>query len=154
MSSDPLFSTPGEENALYLELTDGIPGAIFQYILHPDGTDQLSYISRGCVDLWEIEAAELKRDPGPLWEMILPEDVEGLARSIRGSAETMTFWRHEWRIKPASGVVKWLSGTGTPKQRENGDICWNSVIIDVTRERQIHSKQTTVTLSSFLFNTD
>lgn len=136
MSSDPLFSTPGEENALYLELTDGIPGAIFQYILHPDGTDQLSYISRGCVDLWEIEAAELKRDPGPLWEMILPEDVEGLARSIRGSAETMTFWRHEWRIKPASGVVKWLSGTGTPKQRENGDICWNSVIIDVTRERQ------------------
>ncbi|MFP3442028.1 hypothetical protein R0K18_30275, partial [Pantoea sp. SIMBA_133] len=71
MSSDPLFSTPGEENALYLELTDGIPGAIFQYILHPDGADQLSYISRGCVDLWEIEAAELKRDPGPLWEMIL-----------------------------------------------------------------------------------
>ena len=136
MSSDPLNPSPGDENALYLELTDGIPGAIFQYVLHPDGTDQLSYISRGCVDLWEIEAAELRRDPSPLWEMIVPGDAEGLARSIRASAESMTFWRHEWRIRPASGAVKWLSGTGTPKKLENGDICWNSVIIDVTRERQ------------------
>jgi len=42
----------------------------------------------------------------PLWEMMMPENVEGLARSIPGAAETMTFWRHEWRIKSASGVVK------------------------------------------------
>ena len=42
----------------------------------------------------------------PLWEMMMPDNVEGLARSITGAAETMTFWRLEWRIKSASGVVK------------------------------------------------
>lgn len=121
---------------LYQEMTEGIPGAIFQYILHSDNSDQIAYMSTSSILIWELSPDELTKDPSPLWAMILPEDVEGLRRSIQDSAKSMSYWAHEWRIKTPSGKVKRLSGSGSPKHGIGGDIVWNSVIIDVTEERQ------------------
>lgn len=122
-----------EEN--YRELTRSIPGAIFIYELHPDGTDSVRNMSEGCRDIWEISAEEARTNVSCLWEMILPGDAEGLLNSIQTSADTLTFWSHEWRIQTPSGKLKWLSGTGKPIRKPNGDVIWHSVVIDVTQER-------------------
>ncbi|MEE4244691.1 MAG: hypothetical protein V2I33_04740 [Kangiellaceae bacterium] len=57
--------------------------------------------------------------------------------SVKRSASTLDKWFAEWRIKPAnSEKIKWLRGYGTPRAETNGDIVWNSVILDVTEEKE------------------
>ena len=120
----------------YREIINCVPGAIFQYILHVDGSDALANMSDGCREIWELPATEFINDPSHLWDVVLADDIEGLAQSVEQSAKTLGFWKHEWRIRTPSGNLKWLSGTGMPRRLENGETRWNSVIIDVTEQRR------------------
>ncbi|MGB3268230.1 MAG: ATP-binding protein, partial [Microcoleus sp.] len=43
---------------------------------------------------------------------------------------------HEWRIVTASGKLKWLQGHSRPELRENGDIVWHGVILDISDRKQ------------------
>ncbi|MFB1489174.1 MULTISPECIES: PAS domain S-box protein [unclassified Thiocapsa] len=128
-----------EAQTQFQEITNSVPGAIFQYVLHVDGSDALANMTLGCREIWEISAEELINDPSPLWDAVLADDITGLAKSIEQSAKTLGFWKHEWRIRTPSGILKWLSGTGMPTRLENGDIQWNSVVIDVTQQRHIQN---------------
>lgn len=119
----------------FREIANSVPGAIFQYVLHADGSDGVIYVSQGCYDIWEIPAENLASDAAPLWQVVLPDDLSGLVASVKSSAKTLDFWKHEWRIRTPSGKLKWLSGHGRPTRLENGATRWNSVIIDVTQER-------------------
>lgn len=125
----------GEE--LYKELTNGIPGAIFRYILKPDFTDRIAYMSAGCFAIWELEAHATLATPSLIWEQVVKSDVKGLQKSILDSAENMSFWSHEWQIITPSGKRKTIRGSGSPKLLSNNDIVWNSVIIDVGTERHM-----------------
>ena len=115
-------------------IADSIPGAIFRYILHPDGRDNIEYMSRGSRDIWEVEADSLMSDPTPLWAMVLPEDLPALRDSVLESGRTMTPWRHQWRIRAPSGRLKWLAGNGNPVRNAAGDVVWSSFIIDRTAQ--------------------
>lgn len=86
-------------------------------------------------------------DPAPLWAMIHEDDVAAMQQSVALSAETLSHWVHDWRIRTKSGKEKWLHGIGTPRRLNNGDIVWNSVIFDVTRERD-----TSMAISNTLSN--
>ncbi len=112
------------------EIADSIPGAIFRYIIHPDGSDSLAYMSRGSADIWEIDAASLMDDPTPLWAMVLPEDLPAMRDSVGDSARTLTHWRHQWRIRTPSGKLKSVVGSGAPVRTADGDIVWNSFLFD------------------------
>lgn len=103
------------------------------YSLFDDGTDSIEYISSGCEHLWELTASELESDPSPLWEMIHPEDVDGMRESVIHSAKTMQDWKHEWRIRPRSQKEKWLRGVGSPIKIPGG-VQWNTHVLDVTSE--------------------
>jgi len=118
----------------FRDLADNLPGAVFRYLLHPDGTDSIDFMSDGCEQLWEVTADELKRDPTLLWNVIFPEDLPAMQASVMKSAETLSSWTHAWRIRLASGEVKWLEGHGQPSRLEDGSILWNSLILDVTSE--------------------
>ncbi len=119
----------------YADLRNNLPGAIFQYILHKDGSETILHMSPGCENIWEITPEQAETNSTQLWSVVLKEDIEGLAQSVQVSASKLEFWSHEWRIRTPSGRIRWLSGTGTPRRLDNGDTFWNSVIIDVTSER-------------------
>ncbi|MEM9246763.1 MAG: PAS domain S-box protein, partial [Cyanobacteria bacterium P01_F01_bin.153] len=38
----------------FRNMVANMPGAIFRYVLRPDDTDQVTYISPGCQDIWEL----------------------------------------------------------------------------------------------------
>ncbi|MEB3359998.1 MAG: PAS domain S-box protein [Synechococcales bacterium] len=121
-----------ESEARFRAITDNLPGAIFQYVLHPDGTDQVLYVSKGCYDLWEFEAEVIQENAQLLWDTVHPDDVQPLSESILKSARTLQPWFHEWHIVTPSGQHKWLQGVGKPLRRENGDVAWDTVILDVS----------------------
>lgn len=117
------------------DLARNIPGAIFRYVVRPDGTDAVEYMSPGCLDLWEIAPRQVMDDATALWRMIVPEDLPAMQASVRQSAETLTPWLHNWRITTPSGVSKWLRGSGQPQRLEDGSVRWNSLILDVSAEK-------------------
>lgn len=120
----------------FRDLARNVPGAIFRYVIYPDGRDEIEYMSPGCVDLWEIDAESLQQDPTPLWEMVDPEHLPEMQQSVMLSAQTLTPWLHIWRILTPSGTEKWLRGSAQPQRRDDGSTLWNSLILDITEEKK------------------
>ncbi|MDJ0683171.1 MAG: ATP-binding protein [Alphaproteobacteria bacterium] len=116
----------------FRDLAENLPGAVFRYLLHPDGRDEIEYMSSGCEQIWETSAECIRNDPTQLWQLVVPDDIEAMRASVVKSAETMDNWLHIYRIVTPSGRLKWLEGRGTPHRQTNGTIVWNSVILDVT----------------------
>jgi hypothetical protein len=46
------------------EVSSGLPGTLFRYLLRPDGSDAVWYISPGCRVLFELSPAEMEADIG------------------------------------------------------------------------------------------
>ena len=127
--------------ANFREMAASVPGAIIRYILRPDGTDGASYMSPGCYELWEIEAAIAEQDVSRLWVLTEPADLPAMQASIAASARTLETWDHEWRITTPSGQLKWLQGTGKPTRQPNGDVAWGMVILDVSARKIAESER-------------
>ena len=116
----------------FRNMAANVPGAILQYVLHPDLSDAVIYMSPGCYDLWEVKAEDVIEDAQILWEMIHPDDKIPMYESIMRSAKTLEPWFWQWRIITPSGKTTWLEAAGSPQLQENGDIVWDTLIIDVS----------------------
>ncbi|MBK7428543.1 MAG: PAS domain-containing protein [Saprospiraceae bacterium] len=56
-------------------INNNLPGAIFQYQLHEDGTDQILYLSSGSKWLWGLDAPDAIENNQLIWGLFLPEDL-------------------------------------------------------------------------------
>jgi two-component system, cell cycle sensor histidine kinase and response regulator CckA len=118
------------------QLAEFVPGALFRYRVLPDGSDRLEHMSSGCMDIWEIEAADLVVDASPMWGMVDAHDLPAMAASVADSAKDGSDWSFQWRITTPSGRRKWLHGVGRPKPQSDGSILWHSFILDVSNSQQ------------------
>jgi diguanylate cyclase (GGDEF)-like protein/PAS domain S-box-containing protein len=125
-----------ESEARFQNMAANVPGAIFRYLLRPDGTDGVLYMSPGCARLWEVDAEAVIVNVSILWQMIHPEDFPAVYQSVMESARTLQPWEHAWRIRTPSGQEKWLEAAGRPIQQSNGDVLWDTLILDVSDRKQ------------------
>tara|TARA_R110000868_G_scaffold304437_17_gene565323 strand:- start:54649 stop:59295 length:4647 start_codon:yes stop_codon:yes gene_type:complete len=124
-----------EENEAFLaSITNNIPGVIIRYILYPDNHDEIDYVSDGCYDLFEIYPEDINQDSSNLWKLIFPEDAEKMIPAIQKSAENLSLWDFNYRIKTPSGKIKWMHASGTP-ERKDDKVIWYTVILDITKEK-------------------
>lgn len=119
----------------FTNMASNLVGAIFQYVLHSDGTDAVMYMSPSCYDLWEVDAETVVKDAKILWDMVHPDDLKPMYESVLKSARNLDPWDFQWRITTPSGKQKWLEAAGRPEKMENGDTMWDSLILDVTRRK-------------------
>jgi diguanylate cyclase (GGDEF)-like protein/PAS domain S-box-containing protein len=141
--------------ARFRNVTENLPGAVFRYILHQDGTDQIVYMNQGCLRIWEIEESQVKDSASVLWQMIYPEDRQQVWHLVQESSKTLQPWFCEWQIKTPSNDQKWLQGIGQPEPLPNGDIAWDTLILDISdrKHAELALRQTTQRLQLFLDNT-
>ncbi|MGG6298209.1 bifunctional diguanylate cyclase/phosphodiesterase [Leptolyngbya sp. AN02str] len=125
-----------ESEARFQNMAANVPGAIFRYLLRPDGTDSVLYMSTGCFHLWEVEAQAVVADTTILWHMIHPEDRPAVYNSVMESARTLEPWSFAWRITTPSGREKWLEASGRPKRSPNGDVIWDTLVLDVSDRKR------------------
>ncbi len=121
-----------ETERQFSDLAAHLPGALFQYVIHPDGSDEIGFMSLGCEQLWGVDLEDVGDDPSPLWELINSDDLPEMKASVEESAKSLTQWSHRWRITTPAGVEKWLHGRGTPERLANGGVRFSSFIVDVT----------------------
>ena len=120
-------------------VTRSIPGMVYQarYVAG-SLVPALLFASRGTKDIFGIDANTIIGNPELLSRMVLVEDVPSLRASLERAIGELVPWKHEFRIRDATGQLKWIQGTALPTQPdEQGGIQFNGMLMDVTdRTRQ------------------
>tara|TARA_R100001377_G_scaffold65307_1_gene40702 strand:+ start:4128 stop:5468 length:1341 start_codon:yes stop_codon:yes gene_type:complete len=148
-----------EKNILRL-VDKKLPGALIQYILHPDQTSELTYMSSTASGVWGYSAEDVERDPGILVNHVHPDDQQRVHASIQESANNLEDWDCKYRMYNKHGKMMWLRGIGTPQRLKNGSTQWHSIITEITdkvlaAENRINGfKQTIKALSNAVMARD
>jgi PAS domain S-box-containing protein len=120
-----------------------MPGFIYQFVLHADGSASMPYASEGLERCFGVSLETVKTDASALFNRIHPEDASSVWASIELSKQTMSPAYAAFRIiHPQQGLI-WLDYTSTPERlSNNGDILWNGFIKDITDRKRAEQRLT------------
>ncbi|WP_228049998.1 PAS domain S-box protein [Tychonema sp. LEGE 06208] len=125
-----------KSEALFHKLAITVPGELYIFVQHPDGSVKMEYISPMCREIQELEPEEIQNNFALLYEQMHPDDRPSYFEAIVRSAVNLEPFAREWRIVTASGKLKWLQAHSRPELRENGDIVWHGIILDISDRKQ------------------
>ncbi|WP_297337590.1 PAS domain S-box protein [Algoriphagus sp.] len=118
-------------------LSDNVPGVVFQYVIHPDGNDELNYVSKGSKIIWGFEPEVAMADNRLVWNRIeAGGDLDLVQGSIAESIQNKTRWTAKWKYPLPSGEIRTHIGHGAPEFLADGTVVFNSLILDVTEEKR------------------
>jgi PAS domain S-box-containing protein len=120
----------------YRNIAENLPGIVVQYQLHPDGQDQLLFISSGIKELYEVEQTEAIKNNQLLWDKVHKDDIASYVASIQESAANLSLWEYEHRLLFPDGRTKWIYSRGTPNLQSDGSVIWDTIGIDITRQKE------------------
>jgi two-component system sensor histidine kinase/response regulator len=129
------------ERRRVLDITDSLPGFVFEYVRHPDGRYVAPFASNGVEALAGITREEVLRDPAAFFAIVLPEDQPAYMAEIRASADEQRPIEHSFRIRHAQdGQVRWMHvRTHAPRIDAQSIVYWRGYIADITRETQLRA---------------
>ena len=113
-------------------LTQNVPGMIYQFQLEPDGTSHFPYVSKGGEDIYGFSADLLAPAGSKARSVIHPDDALRVAQSIVDSAQALTVWREEYRVRLQGRGERWVSGVARPQRLDSGAVLWHGYIQDVS----------------------
>jgi len=126
-------------NAKLVEITSGIPGAVYQFEMDDDGTIRFPFMSSGVEELYGVRAAEGMREPLVLFQPVLEQDLPRLHESIAESRMKMIPWRCEYRIT-VEGRERWLRGHSVPRRISERTVRWNGILVDISTEKALEAQ--------------
>ncbi|KAB3543359.1 MAG: response regulator [ANME-2 cluster archaeon] len=123
-----------ESEERYHRMVANIPGMVYQFVLHPNGSMAFPFVSESCHELFGIGHRELMRDANVLLDIIHPDDQIGFYRSVADSAKSLSPWKWEGR-GVVSGAERWFRCISRPERQADGDILWDGLVIEVTERK-------------------
>jgi len=139
-----------ESVELLTDLTNEIPGMVFQFRRLPDGTGTFPYVSAGVMDIYGIPAEQMQHNSVFLRDLIHPEDLPACLASLEASATLLQPWRHEYRVQIAGRGTLWRQGNAHPKRVEDGTLIWHGFITDITERKRIEAELQVLATTDFL----
>ncbi len=122
------------------KLTAHVPGFIYQYHLHTDGTATFPYGSGGMSDVYGVHPKNGAGDSFVVTRVIHPDDLPGFRQAIAESARTLMLWDQQYRVILPDGSIKWLHGQSSPQRQPDGSTLWHGYVRDITTERQANDR--------------
>lgn len=117
-----------------------IPGMVFHYRRHPDGTGSFPFASDAMKDIYGIDPTQVEKDASVIRTLMHPDDSERFFASINTSAETLSRWRVEYRLRFPDNRIKWVLVDGMPEKDSTGVITWYGYVTDVTESKAIEAE--------------
>jgi diguanylate cyclase (GGDEF)-like protein/PAS domain S-box-containing protein len=136
--------------ALMTDLTNEIPGMVFQYRRQADGSSFLTYASAGVLDIYGLTAQQLAANPQALLAIIHPDDLPLYLASFAESARQLAPWHLEYRVQLPGREISWRQGDARPRQLEDGSVLWHGFITDITERKQIEAELQVFATTDFL----
>jgi PAS domain S-box-containing protein len=119
------------------QIINTMPGAVYQFMLTPQGQKKYRFISQGAYKLLGYSAEQLIEDYTLQWNQILPQECDRLEESINASAKQRKAWFEEFRINHTNGQIRWIQGHSLPGEPlPDGSLTWTGTLIDITDRKQ------------------
>ncbi len=122
------------------KLTDQSPCVICQFGISKEGVMKFDFVSNGITNLYpNLDADMLKKNPEIAFELIHPEDLVLVKKSLQESSLRLTEWRAEYRVRQPDGSIQWHMGTAKPERLENGTVVWYGAFQNITNRLEYES---------------
>lgn len=123
-----------------VKLSSHLPGVLYQFQRFPDGRMCFPWASDGLRDVYGVSPNEVRTDATSVFETLHPEDREQVESSIAASAQNLSRWQLEYRVRRADGTVSWLLGNATPDRQDDGSVLWHGYISDITERKAFENE--------------
>lgn len=126
-------------------VSDTIPGAIYEYRHHPDGQDTFTYVSAGIRTLIGLpddydDDAVLGYLNEQLASIIVPEDLAVIGEATeRANTSVPGEWQAEFRVRTDRGI-RWIWGHAMPVVDERPGQLFCGVLLDVTARKTLEQQ--------------
>jgi PAS domain S-box-containing protein len=125
---------------LLMKIADSVPGVVYQYRQRADGSACFPFASEAICEIYRVTPEQVCNDASKVFASIYPADLDELVASIRTSAQELTLWHHEYRVKFDDGTVKWLLGNAMPEHEADGSTLWHGFITDISVRKAAEAK--------------
>lgn len=124
--------------SLLTKISNNVPGAVYQFRISADGKASFPYSSLGMEKIFRLNPKQLAASADEVLKCLHPEDVDQVTLSVKHSAETLSPWQCDYRVKFDDGAVEWRRGIAQPQREADGSTLWHGFIMDVTNEKNLH----------------
>jgi len=129
-----------ERDNLLTNISSQIPGMIYTFLRRPDGTYCVPFTSEAIRDIFGCSPQDVREDFSPIAKAILPEDFDKVVSSIEYSANHLTLWHCEYRVRIAGQPIRWMWGQSQPFKLSDGSIIWYGFNADVTERKNMEDE--------------
>ncbi len=146
VSFDNITERKQMENALreshdrLKQLSQQVPGFIYQYQYFPDGRHCFPFASDNIWRIYEVTPEAVKEDASAAVARIHPEDRERVMQSIVESYATQCLWECDYRVILPQQGLRWVHGSSKPQPQADGSMLWHGHIGDVTERKQAEQR--------------
>nr|WP_293247040.1 response regulator [Panacagrimonas sp.] len=123
------------------EITDSLPGVVFQMVYAPDGSARVSHVSEGMFELTGIERDAAMTNLSALIMNVVPEDRAHVIAETQKMARDAGTLRIEFRLKHVvSGEVRWLLARSAGRRTADGGVVSNGFWQDITEIKALEEQ--------------
>lgn len=119
------------------EVTDAVPGVVYQLRIGADGARAYTFLSNAVKSLRGYSREKALADYGLLFRQVVEEDKPTIDRAIRRGIKTLAPMQVEFRIRMPDGTIKWLQSGAVPNRTDDSAVTLNGYWIDVTQHRDM-----------------
>jgi diguanylate cyclase (GGDEF)-like protein/PAS domain S-box-containing protein len=122
-------------------LSQNVPGVLYQFQMSPDGRLSYPFASHGMRTIYEVTPEQVREDASMLLERIHPDDLQDVLGSIQTSAQTLQPWRFEYRVILPEQGLRWRVCNAQPERLPDGSTLWHGFNADITdrKEAEAHT---------------
>lgn len=133
-----------DSNNLLMNLTEQVPGGLYQLLLDNEGKMSFSFLSKGIAQIVGLKPEELEdfTDISRLLSRVHPMDLPQVIMSSIASARKVEPWQCQFRIKsdPNFDEYRWILGAARPQILSNGNMVWYGFLTDICRQKEFEAK--------------
>lgn len=139
-----LEKTLEESGDFLMNLTEQVPGGLYQLVLDTEGKMSFSFLSKGIGSVLGLKADEMGQftDISVAISRVHPMDLPNVIMTSVASARKQQPWQCQFRVKTnvESNEYKWILGAARPQSLENGDMVWYGYLTDISEQKQFETK--------------
>jgi PAS domain S-box-containing protein len=127
-----------ESQEQFQNMVANIPGIIYVFTVDQKGKPIIPYIS-DYVKRLALNPADIMADAQKLFDIVHPDDLQGLYESIERAVGQRAKWSWEGRFL-VSGETVWLKGRSRPRDLVRGGMVWDGFLTDITEQKNVEDQ--------------
>lgn len=135
---------------LLKNLTDEIPGLVYQYKLDLNGYGRFTYASAGMSAIFGVSVATAMSDAQFVEGRIHPEDIDRYRAALAASAMTLERMHVEFRVLLPGAVESWREADAKPRRQHDGSTLWHGFVSDITEHKLLEQRLHDTAATDFL----